>query len=654
MDSSGKVGSFSSLVLDRLGNPRISDYDETNKDLKYAAGTGHAQTPTTPTFVSISPTVGPVTGGTVVTITGTNLVGTIAVTFNGTAATGVSVISATSLAATTPAGIVGSVNVAVTTPNGTATGTSAYTYLAAPTFTSIIPSSGSSLGGTAVTIAGANFGSGGLLNVTIGGAPATSVVWVDSSHITAVTPAGTAGTQDIVITNNDGETVTATGAYTYFASPAFVSISPAVGPVAGGTIVTITGTNLIGTTAVTFNGTAATGVSVISATSLTATTPAGTVGSVNVVITTPNGTATGTGAYTYSAAPTFTSISPSIGLATGGTVVTITGTNLIGATAVTFGSTAATGVSVVNVTTIIATTPPNTAGVVNVVITTSNGTATGTGAYTYGANPPSVTSIIPNTGVSGATVSVTNLAGTNFVPGTTPVVLLEKAGESDIIATNVNVVSSTKITCKFTLPAPTDTSIGNWNVVVVNADTQSGSLSNGFTILKPAPAPAPSVTSISPNTGTAGNSVAVTLAGTNFVVGSSTSTAVWLAKSGSGNITATNVNVVSSTQITCTLPLSAPSSTSAGQWDVVVRNPDYQTGTLGNAFTVVNPPIPTVTGILPVTGPIAGGTTVTITGTNLTGATAVAFGTAAASSYTVTSATSITATSPAGFICRNC
>ncbi len=296
--------------------------------------------------------------------------------------------------------------------------------------------------------------------------------------------------------------------------------------------------------------------------------------------------------------------------------------------------------------TIIATTPPNTAGVVNVVITTPNGTATGTGAYIYAANPPSVTSIIPNTGTSGATVLVTNLAGTNFVPGSTTSVLLEKAGESDIVATNVNVVSSTKITCTFTLPAPTVTSIGAWNVVVVNEDTQSGVLSNGFTIIQPAPSPAPSVTSISPNTGTAGNSVAVTLAGTNFVTGSTT-TAVWLAKSGSGNITATGVTVNSASQITCTFPLPAPSSMSAGQWDVAVRNPDYQTGSLGNAFTVVNPPIPTVTGISPVTGPIAGGTTVTITGTNLAGATAVTFGTTAAT-YTVTSATSITATSPAG------
>ena len=62
----------------------------------------------------------------------------------------------------------------------------------------------------------------------------------------------------------------------------------------------------------------------------------------------------------------------------------------------------------------------------------------------------------------------------------------------------------------------------------------------------------------------------------------------------------------------------------------------------------VYPPAPTVTGITPTAGPAAGGTTVTITGTNFSGATAVSFGGTAATGFTVNSATSITATSPAG------
>jgi hypothetical protein len=58
--------------------------------------------------------------------------------------------------------------------------------------------------------------------------------------------------------------------------------------------------------------------------------------------------------------------------------------------------------------------------------------------------------------------------------------------------------------------------------------------------------------------------------------------------------------------------------------------------------------VPTVTGVSPTSGPTAGGTSVTITGTGFTGATAVKFGTTSAPTFTVNSATQITATAPAG------
>ncbi len=59
-------------------------------------------------------------------------------------------------------------------------------------------------------------------------------------------------------------------------------------------------------------------------------------------------------------------------------------------------------------------------------------------------------------------------------------------------------------------------------------------------------------------------------------------------------------------------------------------------------------PTPTITSITPVRGPAAGGTTVTITGTGFTGATAVHFGATAAPSFTVYSDVEIRAVSPAG------
>jgi PGF-pre-PGF domain-containing protein len=68
----------------------------------------------------------------------------------------------------------------------------------------------------------------------------------------------------------------------------------------------------------------------------------------------------------------------------------------------------------------------------------------------------------------------------------------------------------------------------------------------------------------------------------------------------------------------------------------------------GAAYIFLTAAAPTVTGISPASGTTAGGTSVTVTGTGFTGATAVKFGTTNAASYTVNSATQITAVSPAG------
>ena len=68
----------------------------------------------------------------------------------------------------------------------------------------------------------------------------------------------------------------------------------------------------------------------------------------------------------------------------------------------------------------------------------------------------------------------------------------------------------------------------------------------------------------------------------------------------------------------------------------------------GITFTAPATSVPTVTGVSPASGLAAGGTAVTVTGTNLSGVTAVKFGATAATRFTVTSDTSISATSPAG------
>ena len=92
---------------------------------------------------------------------------------------------------------------------------------------------------------------------------------------------------------------------------------------------------------------------------------------------------------------------------------------------------------------------------------------------------------------------------------------------------------------------------------------------------------APSITKIFPEEGYAGTSVSVkNLIGNNFVAG----TTVALSRNGSTSITATDVRIVTNKSIICTFAI--PSDAAVGAWDVTVRNPNGQSDTLTNIFTV--------------------------------------------------------------------
>ena len=188
-------------------------------------------------------------------------------------------------------------------------------------------------------------------------------------------------------------------------APTVTAISPSTGTTAGGTSVTITGTNLTGASAVTIGGTAATSITVVSSTSITATTPAGTAGTASVLVTTTGGTNSANTLFTYQTptpppanAPTVTSILPTSGSTSGSTAITITGTNFTGATSVTIGGTAATNVTVVSSTSITATTPAGTAGTSSVLVTSPNGTNAANTLFTFIAPTPNPTpTATPNT-----------------------------------------------------------------------------------------------------------------------------------------------------------------------------------------------------------------------------------------------------------------
>ncbi len=134
------------------------------------------------------------------------------------------------------------------------------------------------------------------------------------------------------------------------------------------------------------------------------------------------------------AAPTVTGIVPASGSTTGGTAVTISGTDFSGATAVTIGGIAATDVAVVNATTITATAPAGTAGARDVTVTTPAGTGTGTGLFTYVAVTRLAFTTQPAGAVAGAAfttqpkVSIQDENGVTLTSSTATVTLAIKAG----------------------------------------------------------------------------------------------------------------------------------------------------------------------------------------------------------------------------------
>jgi len=168
--------------------------------------------------------------------------------------------------------------------------------------------------------------------------------------------------------------------------PVVSGVSSSSGPLSGGNTVTVTGSNFVGTPTVHFGSNLATNVTVTSPTSLTAEAPSGSTGTVDVTVT--NAPPPGVGApgpmsstgvadqYTYGLVPTVTSVSPSTGSPSGGTSVTVSGTNLGGATAVDFGANPAPGVVVNGAgTSLTATSPAGAIGAVDVTVTASGGTS---------------------------------------------------------------------------------------------------------------------------------------------------------------------------------------------------------------------------------------------------------------------------------------
>jgi hypothetical protein len=256
---------------------------------------------------SVSPNHGPLSGGTVVTIKGANLLSATAVEFGSSPGTSIIIHNNDVISATSPAEVGGTVDVTVVTSSA---GTSAvnppgdqFSYVGGPTIQSVSPRIGSETGGTKVTISGTDLA--GATGVNFGSDPAVTFTVDSNFAVSATSPAEAAGKVDITVTTTDGNTpIDPADVFTFSVEvPIVSSIEPQSGPV--GQSVTITGSRFMkkGTT-VTFGGTPATFTFVNSKT-LTATAPSGS-GTVDIIVSDPKGTSSATSAdqFTYTSPAT--------------------------------------------------------------------------------------------------------------------------------------------------------------------------------------------------------------------------------------------------------------------------------------------------------------------------------------------------------------
>jgi hypothetical protein len=170
-----------------------------------------------PSVTRIKPTFGPGAGGTKVTIKGEGFGTATAVLFGSTEATNITVNKrGTTIRVIAPPGT-GAVQVAVTGSSGTSPATFGTGFSYAPAVTRVNPSSGPPSGGTRVVVEGSNFS--GVSSVRFGAVQATSFTVDSSKRITAVSPSGSLGTVNVIVTTTGGSSVLSTSdEYTYTAA----------------------------------------------------------------------------------------------------------------------------------------------------------------------------------------------------------------------------------------------------------------------------------------------------------------------------------------------------------------------------------------------------------------------------------------------------
>jgi hypothetical protein len=382
----------------------------------------------TPQIQSLNPSAGPLTGGTSVVINGQFFIGVTGVKFGQTPALSFTVNSISQITAVAPpfadpnsSGSQHAVTVSVTTALGEFSSGVSTIFRYNPGVTGVSPNYGPITGGGAITITGSGFVATRGTEVYFGSQRSPNVYCYNSTSCVAeLPPSPVYGTFDVIVAAGGGTSVPAKGDQFTYLGPTITRISPQIGPETGGTQVYLYGVALTDTLTFKFGNT------VVKAGCFTATwcevfSPPG-AGVVNVSLI-YNGVQSAPSPdtqFTYAKYPAVAGVVPNTGPGTGGSVVTIVGSNFStspGAVVVKFGAAQASNVHC-TATQCTATTPPGTS-LVDVIVSV-NGLPSPKSASDQFGYLPVITGVAPASGprTGGTSVTITGAGLSSAATGT--------------------------------------------------------------------------------------------------------------------------------------------------------------------------------------------------------------------------------------------
>ncbi len=444
LDAEGRV-SISCTVPE--GAPGIVDVVVINPDGQSDVVIGGFNYLGPPVAIQVIPSLGPVAGGTEVDIIGAGLSVDMNVFFGTAQAEIVEAFSDLQLRvivpptdlplAPAPASGLGPVDVTVQNTGPLdfrqATLDNGFSYVWPPEVFAVVPGSGSTEGGTPVTITGRfYFDLGVPFEVFFGEAQCTDIVVVSSTTITCTTPPGPEGFVDVTVQNAETSSGTLVDGYEYIPPPEVIDVLPGTGPTFGGETVTVVGDNFQPGAVLFFDGLVCDDVLFVDEQTLVCVTPPHPAGFVDVQVINPDGQQD-TGASLYEYLPV--SVDPDFGLEAGFTRVRIRAAGIDPNATWRFDNEIATQCNWVSSQEVSCQTPPHVGtGSVDVSFTNPNGTGdVGEGAFSYRTFRP--TEGLNNLGLDGNEVAIEDIDA----DGDLDAVIangLSSGGESDFVYLN--------------------------------------------------------------------------------------------------------------------------------------------------------------------------------------------------------------------------